>query len=179
MGMSPSADLIYGYDLDGLLEDDDYNDLRPQWWQAGDWDDWAKVIARKAGWIEVPYPNEGAIQNLRRATASWEERKRLDAEFYETPEYQAWSASLGEMRKFSGRLSCSIDTYGYLDEPSFVIMVNNAGYRAWDYGSCKVDVAGLLVGPDWDQQLTEFVELLEIQIPDGVKPGWHMTCSYG
>jgi hypothetical protein len=177
MGMSPSADLIYGYDLDGLLYDDDYNDLRPQWWQDGD--EWEEALARKLGWIEVPFPSEGTLQNLRRATTNWEERKRLDAVFYETPEYQAWSASRDEMRKLSGRFGVSIDYYGYNEDWSHVIKIDNQGFRAYDYGACKVDVKDLVVGPDWDKRLAEFVELLEFQIPEGVKPGWHMTCSYG
>lgn len=174
MGSSPSADVYYGYDL-GDLTGEDFEDLRPQWWQ--DDEEWEEALARKLGWAEVPYPDFGEEYNSRYRAAEWDERQRMDQERYETPEYEAWSDSRDEMRRLLSQVQVEIDRYGYYDEPTYALRVKASVQGVGDWGS--VELEPLVVQSIWDTQLQHFVELLELRMLDGLKPGWHLNCSYG
>lgn len=63
------------------------------------------------------------------------------------------------------------------DGPSYCVRVGVSVQYAWDWGS--VEVSPLVVGQDWHEQIMRFMELLELPVPVGKEPGWHLNCSYG
>jgi len=123
MGMSPSADLYWGFDLGDLTDPETYDSLKPSW---------------------------------------------MD---------KAWSASRDELGTIVGRFGVELDTYGYGDEPSYCVRIKASVQRAYDWGS--VELGPLTVDPQWREQITEFMRLLDLPVPPGKEPGWHMNCSYG
>ena len=69
-----------------------------------------------------------------------------------------------------------LDSYGYSEEPSWALRVTASVQHVWDYGSKPLKP--LEVDPERVAQLARFVELLELNVPEG-GPGWHLNCSYG
>lgn len=172
MGMSPSADLYWGYDLGDLCDPETYDSLRPAWMEEDD--DWEEELARRLGWTEVPFPANAPADDWR---MPHEERERIRQEFRTTPEYQAWSASRDRMHELAKSCGVELDTYGYHDEPAHCARIKASVQRASDWGS--VELGPLAVDPAWRDQITLFMELLELPVSEGKEPGWHMSCSYG
>jgi hypothetical protein len=176
MGSSPSADLFYGYDLGDMTDPETYDSLEPTWMQEDL--DWQKELALKFGWVDVPFPrHSSAIDDYR---ISSEARKAAREELYQTPEYQAWSKSRDELHEIVAGVGVGLDTYGYAEggETSYFVKVIASAQRVDDYGSVEIKTP-LEVQPDWDVQLARFMELLELPVPRGKKPAWHLNCSYG
>lgn len=177
MGMSPSADLYWGFDLGDLCDPQTYDSLKPAWMDPdddGEGFEWDEELARRLGWVEVPFP-QGAPEDDWRLHR--EERDRIRLEFRATPEYQAWSASRDAMRELVNQQGVELDTYSNHEEPSYCVRIKASVQRADDWGSVALDP--LVVADGWRDQIMRFMELLELPVPAGVEPGWHMNCSYG
>lgn len=175
--MSPSADLYWGFDLGDLTDRETYDSLAPEWMEPEDGSEgveWEEELARRLGWTEVPFPHGAPEDDWRLAR---EERDRARLAFRSTPEYQAWSASRDQLRDVVKQGGVELDTYGYHEEPSYCVRVKASVQRADDWGS--VELEPLIVADDWRDQVMRFMELLELPIPPGKGPGWHMNCSYG
>lgn len=187
MGMSPSADLYWGFNLGDMI-DDDWNSLEPKW-MGGDDDepeqDWEEVYAERAvGWKEAPFPGHLAPDRsaiYRKYSGDWAqaEAKIKEAEnvLHNMPEYEAWSASRSRLREIVKGCRVKFDTYGYSDEPSHFVYVIASHQRADDYGD--IALKPMIYDPVWKQQLFNFMQLMELPIPKGEEPGWHLNCSYG
>ena len=161
MGQSPSADLFYGYDLKDLTESGSYDDLRPAWMGGVDDDgeerpevDADEHLASKLGWVNQPYPANGGSSN-------------------------DWGNNRARMHELVADYPVELDYYGYLDgeDPGYCVRVKACVQSAGDWGS--TEVAPLAVDPAWDDQLAEYMRLMELPVPSGKSPGWHMNCSYG
>lgn len=172
MGHSPSADLFWGYNLGDLTDHDTFDDLRPDW-MDGNYADVDEVLARRLGWVEAPYPNNIADPPH---SLPYEERRRIQQEQRDTPEFRTWSESRSNMRRVVATVPVELVTYGYGEEPSYCVRVKASVQRAHDWGSTPVEP--LSVQPEWAQQLAEFMRILEFPAPAD-PPGWHMNCSYG
>jgi hypothetical protein len=173
MGMSPSADLFWGYDLGGLTDRETYDSLQPQWMEDDRDDD--EVLAAALGWVEMPFPS-GITEHPRGYDATYEERREWDRQQRDTDEYRAWSANRDELRATIAQVPVELDRYGYGEDPGYCVRVKASVQRADDYGSTAVKP--LVVDPAWAEQLAEFMRLMQLPVP-AVEPGWHMNCSYG
>jgi len=181
MGMSPSADLFWGYDLGDLTDQRTWDSLKPEW--MDDDGDWEEIYAqRAAGWVEAPFPDHSSIPSRSELYREYgyqraedEIRKAEDA-LCETPEYRAWSASRKRLREIIEQSGIQLDTYGYIDEPSYCVYVKDSHQRVDDYGC--VNVSPLIVDPVWKKQLLDFMGLMELPVPQGEEPGWRLSCSY-
>lgn len=177
MGSSPSADLYWGYDLGDLTDPDTYESIGPQWLQDdGDADE---ALAKALGWVKVPFPDGAPEQNYtnRDYRAAEQDYRRAKEAFMATPQYQAWSDNLAEQRRIISPIPVELGRYGWSEEASLCVRVKASVQHAGDYGS--IALKPLEVAPEWAEQLAEFMRLLELPIPAGVAPGWHMNCSYG
>lgn len=164
MGMSLSVDVFYGYDCDYEWEPRpiDYDAEDFDWDEEREEFDWEDELARKLGWVEVPYPTD-----LAAAT---------DEEKSNSPEFQAWKTGLHEKWALLRETPVEIDSYGY-EHNARCIRVKASGQAG--YASSMALDALPPTDPQWDAQLAHFIELLEIVVPEGSKPGWHVCCSYG
>lgn len=186
MGMSPSADLYWGFDL-GDMTDNDWNSLKPAWMgEDGEEEeqDWEEVYAaRSAGWVEAPFPDHSHLPSRAELYRKYDfmraeaELKKAEDALRETPEYEAWSASRSRLREIIEQVAVKLDTYGYIDEPRYFVYVIASHQRADDYGD--IALKPIIVDPAWRQQLFDFMKLMELPIPEGEEPGWHLNCSYG
>lgn len=177
MGMSPSADLYWGFDLGDLCDPGTYDSLKPAWMEPEDDDEgaeWDEELARRLGWTEAPFPPRAPSDDWRLPP---EGRDRIRQEFRATPEYQAWSASRDELHNIIKQIGVELDTYGYHEEPSYSVRVKASVQRVDDWGSVALEP--LVVADGWRDQIMRFMELLELPVPEGKEPGWHMNCSYG
>ncbi|WP_063023903.1 hypothetical protein [Nocardia niwae] len=181
MGMCPSADIFYGYDLGGMI-DDDWESTAPAWWQeAEDADesaDWEDELATRLGWEKVPFPDDYPDTRNHWRRMPHEESKRIREEYEKSsPQYQAWAASLDRKRDLLAQIPVELDTYGHVDGDTFWAVRVKASVQKL-YGCDSAEVKPLTVDPEWASQLARFVELLELDVPAG-GPAWHFTCSYG
>lgn len=167
MGMSPSADLYWGFDLGDLCDPETYESLGPAWME--EFADWEEELARRLGWIEVPFPANAPDDDWRMG--------RIRQAFRATSEYQAWSVSVDRRRDLVKGYGVELGTYGGHDEPSYCVRVVASVQCPPGWGSIELDP--LTVDPGWRDQIMRFMELLELPIPEGKEPGWHMNCSYG
>lgn len=168
MGQSPSADLYWGYDLGDLTDRETWESLRPDWME-----DEEETLARRLGWVEVPFPANIPEPDY---SLSYEERKRVEEQQRDTPEYRAWSANRSEIYALVAPIPVELDRYGYLEDPAYCVRVKASVQSADDWGS--IAVKPLIVLPEWPDQLAEFMRLLDLPIPSA-EAGWHMNCSYG
>lgn len=171
MGSSPSAALYWGFDLGTMIDPETWDDLKPSWMGGYDSEleeeaperDWEEVYAeRSTGWTEVPFP---------------ENKEKTEEAFRQLPEYQAWSASIDAVRECVKISNCVITSYGCMDDPTTYVAIRASVQRVVDYGD--VELQPLVVDPAWEQQLLDFMKLMDLKIPAGAKPTWHMCCSYG
>ena len=173
MGHSLSADVFWGFDL-GTDDDIDVDDM-PSWWEGDEEEgggDWEEVLARRLGWVEVPFPTN-APAGLDDWRTPEEERNRLQRQFRATPEYQAWSASRDGLRDLVKSVGVEIDSYGY-EFGGKVVRVKASAQTC--YGAVRLN--DLVVAPDWPEQIARFCELLELPVP-AEGPGWHLCASWG
>jgi hypothetical protein len=172
MGSSPSADLYWGFDLGDMTDQKTWDSLKPAWMyneEEGDTErDWKEELATRLGWEKVPAPEDWPYY-----TASTEEKEA----FWQSPAYLAWWANRSEMHRLAEGHLAEIDTYGYHDEPRYCVRVSSSVQRVGDWGS--IEVRPLEVDPDWREKLLQFMKLLELPVPEGEEPGWHLNCSYG
>lgn len=196
MGMSPSADLYWGFDLGDMTHPTTWESLKPPWMDeytddaTGEYhepQDWEEVYAERAhGWVEVPFPDElcpdrsaiyhkhrGSHDSFQKAEA---EIQVAEAAFRNTPEYQVWSANRQELRELATDSNVRIGTYGYSDDPCYFVYVLMSHQRVDDYGD--IELQPLAVGDDWKTQLLDFMKLMELPLLEGEEPTWHMNCSY-
>jgi hypothetical protein len=170
MGSSPSADLYWGFDLGDMTDQKTWDSLQPAWMhdeEEGE-RDWKEELATRLGWEKVPAP-----EGWPHYTASTEEKEA----FRQSSAYLAWSANRNEMHRLAEGYLVEIDTYGYYDEPRYCVRVSPSVQRVGDWGS--IEVRPLEVGPDWREKLLQFMKVLELPVPEGEEPGWHLNCSYG
>lgn len=153
MGHNPSADLFYGYDL--VLDGEDFEDLRPQWWQDGE--EWEEVLARKLGWVEVPYPDFSKVD--------WDDR-------HKTPEYKAWSESRDALHALTRRIDVEIDSYGYMEEPTYALRVKDSPARRLDQ---VLGVAGVGVRLEASDRVADRGE---VRTGLGNEGDLHATCLH-
>lgn len=177
MGMSPSADLYWGFDLGDLTDRETYDSLAPEWMEPEDDSEgaeWEEELARRLGWAEVRFPSGAPEDDW---SLSREERDRVRLEFRSTPEYQAWAASQNAMQDLVKQQEVELATYSNHEEPSYCARVKASVQQAPAWGSVALEP--LVVAEGWRDQIMRFMELLALPIPPGVEPGWHMNCSYG
>ncbi|MFI9507238.1 hypothetical protein [Nocardia sp. NPDC052566] len=67
-----------------------------------------------------------------------------------------------------------VASYGWNEEPRWSIRIKASVQAVDDYGS--IPLKPLLVAPEWDQQLTRLITLLEFRAPAS-QPGWHLACD--
>lgn len=183
MGMAPSADLYWGFNLGDMTHPTTWESLKPPW-MGGYERLWEEVYAERAhGWIETPFPenlcpDQSAIYSKYYGdyNKAHDEIQVAENAFRDTPEYQAWSANRTELQGHAAKSSVNLDTYGCIHDPCYFIYVFASHQRADDYGD--IALKPLVVGDDWKTQLLDFMKLMEIPIPEGEEPGWHMNCSY-
>lgn len=189
MGMHPSADLYYGYDL-GEMVDDDWESTAPAWWQEAeeneDEADWEDELAKRLGWVYAPFPDDYPAEDRtlwrmpygpERKQAEEAQRRVKDEYEKNSPAYQAWSKSLKEKQALLAEIPVELCTYGHCDGDTYwAVRVKASVQHVYGCDSSPVD--SLEVDPGWVGQLARFVELLELNVPaDG--PGWHLNVSYG
>lgn len=147
MGMSATATVFWGYDL-GTLEREDGEDLAPAWmWDGNDrlanWGDADEHIARKLGWVKVPFPDHLFADDTRavygRGGASADEYRRWEAERKAHPDYLAWSNSRDEVgRLVSGlKLSCVLDSYGPEEDETRLYVAVEESIVSTQYGCAE------------------------------------------
>jgi hypothetical protein len=172
MGSSPSASLYWGFDLGDMTDQNTWDSLKPAWMydeEEGDTErDWKEELATRLGWKELPAPKGWPDY-----TASTEEKEA----FHQSPVYLAWSANRSEMYALTERCFVELDSYGSEDVPRYCVRVSPSVQEVDSWGSIKVQP--LEVAPDWREKLTQFMKLLELPMPEGEEPGWHLNCSYG
>ncbi|MFE3052327.1 hypothetical protein [Nocardia sp. NPDC059239] len=175
MGHSPSADLYWGYDLGDMTDHDTWESLAPRWWQeSGDWKD---ELARRLGWehAELPddYPARSDHQDL-----SFIDWRVFVTEYEQNSEaYQVYAANRNHRAALLASVPVELDQYGYSEgDPTWAVRVKASVQRVSDWGS--IQLAPLELAPEWSEHLARFIEVLELQVPDG-GPAWHMNCSYG
>jgi hypothetical protein len=187
MGSSPSAELYWGYNL-GEMVDADYEPIGPSWLVHeedfnGDDRDWREELATRLGWEEVPFPED--ICPVRSMYTSDPHRnqqlnqkyKEVEAAFYKTPEYLAYSASRDRMCDLVKDCPAELYIWSSSEDPAYCVRILASVQRADDWGS--TELKPLEVETDWYVQLHRFMQLLELPIPEGKEPGWHMCCAYG
>ncbi|WP_280389846.1 hypothetical protein [Nocardia wallacei] len=185
---SPSADLYYGYDL-GEMYHSDYESTAPGWWQAteeeGGEADWEDELARRLGWVEEPFPDDypredPSIWRLNGGDlrAALDVQRQVQGEYERTSEtYRLYSASRAQRAKLLASVPVELETYGY-DEGDTVWALRHkeSVQSVSDWGS--IELKPLIVSPRWAEDIARFVELLELNVPDG-PPAWHLNCSSG
>jgi hypothetical protein len=130
--------------------------------------DWKEELATRLGWKEMPGVGEWPPY-----TASIEEKEA----FRQSPAYLAWSANRSEMHRLADEYLVELDSYGSEDVPRYCVRVSSSVQEVDSWGSIRVQP--LEVGPDWREKLLQFMKLLELPVPEGEEPGWHLNCSYG
>ncbi|WP_157224922.1 hypothetical protein [Nocardia thailandica] len=184
MGSSPSADVYFGYDLpepEYNYDTDTTNE--PQWMQ--DDEDWEDELARRLGWIEVPFPADypdgrQELWRLPREARELAEKTIRDRQqtFQETsPDYQAWSASRDRRRELLATVPVELDSYGCDGgDPQYAVRIKASVQHVYGWSSTRLNP--LVEQPEWRGQLARFVELLGLDVGDA-EPGWHLNCTYG
>ncbi len=188
MGSSPSADLYYGYDL-GEMYDSDYESTAPDWWQEAEGNDegfdWEDELARRLGWVEVPFPDDYPEEDRRiwRLHAAEHEaavnahREAMKEYERASDAYRQYRASRKKRADLLAEVPVKLDTYGYSEgDTVWALQLKASVQTADDWGSIKLKP--VVAAPEWNDQLARFIELLEFNVPEG-GPAWHLNCSYG
>lgn len=179
MGMAPSASVYWGFDLGDMTDHDTWDSLKPAWMEESD--GWEEVYAQRMGWQPVPFP-EGAPDRRVwytqfRGRRADEEHKKAEEAFYATAEYKAWQTAYRAQMDLAKQSPVELDTYGYIDEPGYCVKIRTSEQHPPDWGD--IELNPLIVGDDWEAQIMAFMRLLELPLPKGAKPAWHVNCSYG
>lgn len=181
MSYSPSADVYWGYDLADLTDHETWDSLAPEWMEA-EHAEWEEVLAKKLGWVEIPYlesiaPTQPKYTSNRQDYK--ENQRRYDealSVFYGTREYKVWSENRSELHRLTDAYPVELRTYGGRDEPMYCVAVKASVQTAPDWGS--VALKPLAVEPACQSQLDEFMKLMDLPTT-GTSPDWHLNCSYG
>lgn len=173
MGMSPSAYLFYGYDLKDWEDHENWErELKPDWLSEDIFED--HVLNHV---LKIPRPDYPELLD-RRDDATREALRTEGTE--ERAVWLAWKEKLDARTAAFKALNVDIDTYGYLEEPSYALRVLASVIGCDDYGSSSFDIASLVIQPEWNGQIEWMIKELDLQLPPGCDaPGWHITCSYG
>jgi hypothetical protein len=187
MGSSPSAELYWGYNL-GEMVDENWEPIGPSWLVHeedfdGDDRDWREELATRLGWEEIPYPDH--LAPTRPAyTSDPRESRRMSTEyevareaFYATTEYKAYSENRDRMGTLVKDCPAELSIWNSSEDFKYCVRIVASVQRADDWGS--TELKPLEVEADWREQLHRFMQLLELPIPEGKEPGWHMCCAYG
>lgn len=178
MGQSPSADLYWGFDLGDMTDPDTGDSIKPAWMGSEDDEkdetEWREAYAMRLGWKPLPFPENYPETDYREP---YEQRRAKEEAFRQTPEYLAYSTRQDEMRVLTKNLPVELVVYGYDDEASYCVRVTTSVQWVSDWGS--KELAPLVVGPEWHGHIMRFMEHLDLPVPDGKRPGWHLNCSYG
>lgn len=159
MGMSPSAHLIYGYDIGGTGEG---------WKIREDMDSlsWVTDSVYGVSW--------DAEAHLMRTVAGFTEERgdRSHQQATEDGYFQRYRAA-------HERVGVELFRYGYNEEPSYVL----GAHQEWvgDYGSTPVDLTKLVMHPDgsqWNTRLAAAIKALGIT-PEQDRPRWILAAAYG
>lgn len=179
MGMTPSASVYWGFDLDDMTDPDTWDSLQPAW--MGDEGDWGEVYAQRMGWQPVPFPKGAPDRRVlytqfggQRAD---EEYQKAEDAFRATAEYKAWQTAYRAQLELVKQSPVELGIYGYIDEPGYCVKIRASEQHSPDWGD--IELKPLIVGDDWEAQLMAFMRLLELPLPKDVKPAWHVNCSYG
>jgi hypothetical protein len=98
-----------------------------------------------------------------------------DAE--ESDDYLAWESALADrLGESADTYPIQLSTYGYSEgDKVWALQVKASVQSVGDWRSIEVDP--LVVAPEWNDQLAQFIELLELNVSGN--PAWHLNCSYG
>jgi ferredoxin-like protein FixX len=97
--------------------------------------------------------------------------------FHETPDYQAYSANRDHMHALVKDCPAELYIWNSSEDSEYCVRIVTSVQRVDDWGS--IELSPLEVDPAWRDQLLQFMMLLELPVPEGKDPGWHMCCSYG
>ena len=180
MGAAPSASVYWGFDL-GMTDYETWDSLIPGWMDQDEERDWEEELATRLGWQEVPFPAGGPELSTYYRQFGYDigerEYKKAEAAFRDTPEYEAWSASRSRMHSLVMGYPVALVTYSNGDDPGYCVKIKASEQHPPDWGD--IELKPLIVGDDWEAQIMDFMKLMELPIPKGEKPAWHVNCSYG
>ncbi|MEO3856126.1 hypothetical protein [Acrocarpospora sp. B8E8] len=159
MGQSPTAKLIYGYDLDGSSE-----------WKIEEVSEDGEL---KLSWFSQDWDDEDAEE--RDFITEAEKRLLASVGFTETD----WRADgyFAREKEAAARLGVDFEWYAY--EPGAVVLA--AKVVEVDWGSIPVDLAALTAeaaASDWDAKLDAACRALDMT-PTQERPGWLLCAQYG
>lgn len=183
--------MYWGYDLGNLTPTPEWLTRVPE--------SWDEEYARRKGWAEVPFPrhlpwphaptpyqqyagsnpHESVIKQHRIWVTAYE--TKLD-ELQRSPEWLAWRANRDEMRSLAGMSPVDISAYG--GGENFDCSPRDVGWCVRVRASVQdTDTSTKLrstdVGHAWAEQVRQFMVLLDLPVPDGDGPAWHLNVSYG
>lgn len=171
MSQSTDAILFYGYCWDEEAE----------LWDRDDHDEWNEAVAKRRG-FNSPW-------DLYRDSGAEAEHNRLPYGERAAP-YQAWKESVGfealyEAWKETLRIikaehpTISVESHCSCDYPMPYICISETNQRAWRGTPVTVDVLKMQSETaEWDAQLDNFADALDIDLADAQGPGWFLVSNW-
>lgn len=167
MGMSPSAELFYGF---CLTEEETTEELREEEWCTNAlYDDFEPENPRPDG-------EPGNYFHLDYRSDEYKELRAKNRQWYDE-NCEAIQAHDEEKREHYRKktFGCSTGWYGVDGWSPMTVYIDKSMIRA-DWESSKISDGSLTVWSGWDEQLKQFCELIGIEYQE---PGWCLTASYG
>jgi hypothetical protein len=152
MGMAPDARIYYGYDLG--------SEFTIYHREAETFDERYEDLT--PDWWRVEEPDEHLAKAL-----GWDGVEPMYAFQFLRDKEEALPVELG--------------SYGalYDGDTGRCLQVKASVIKGEDWGDVEFDPERVRCAAGWDRELAGFVKLMDLKLPRGAKPGWHLCCSYG